>query len=121
MRVESGEVAVSLTETEDELRSLAAWLRDEDTLRGRVRLAERPIEQGHMGATLDAVVTVVSSGTTSAFVSSLFSWLSHKRETRKVSLKVRAENGREIEISCGSSDEVQPIIERIRSFLNDDM
>lgn len=112
-----GEIVVSLADADEELRSLAAWLRDEDQFRGRVRLNETPIQHGQMGGVLDTVVTVVSSGTASAFVSSLFSWLTHKRETRRVTLKVRAGGNQEIEISCGSSDEIQPIVEQVRSIL----
>ncbi|MCA1655914.1 MAG: hypothetical protein LC635_05655 [Pseudonocardiaceae bacterium] len=70
--------------SDEELRRLARWLSDEDELRGRVDLAHEPVRPGQMGGTADAVVVLLTSGTASALVSSLFAWLGHRREVSRV-------------------------------------
>ncbi|GAA3892661.1 hypothetical protein GCM10022243_67050 [Saccharothrix violaceirubra] len=82
---------------EDDLGALVKWLRDEDGLRGRVSLAASSPGQGEMGAALDAVVVVLTGGTASVLVRSLFDYLKHRRTTSKVTLRVRGEHGRELD------------------------
>lgn len=114
----SGMVAVSVGESADELRSLAAWLRDEDEFRGRVGLHES-VESGQMGGVLDSVTVMVSSGTAGALVSSIFAWLARRREVRTVSFKVRSAAGQELELRCGSTEDAQKIIGDVIRFLDE--
>ncbi|WP_433272472.1 effector-associated constant component EACC1 [Actinosynnema sp. CS-041913] len=102
---------------EDELRSLVRWLRDEDDLRGRVESTAAPIAPGRMGAGLDAAVVVVTSGTATVVVRSLFDWLKHRRSAAKVTLTLRTEDGRELELTCGSADDAQATVVAVRGFL----
>lgn len=115
----SGMVAIGLDDSDEELRSLAAWLRDEDEFRGRVHLKES-VQSGQMGGALDAVTLAISSGTASILVTSIFGWLKHRREARKVSLKLRDDSGREFNLTCGSADDTDKIIDNIRRFLSDE-
>ncbi|HEX4705791.1 MAG TPA: hypothetical protein VH352_26980 [Pseudonocardiaceae bacterium] len=55
-------VSISLSDADDQLRQLAGWLRDEDELRGRVRLVGPPIAPDQLGGVLDAVEVVLTSG-----------------------------------------------------------
>lgn len=116
----SGTVSVDLDCSDDELRSLAKWLRDEDELRGRVSLVPRPIESGEMGATLDTVQVAITSGTVGTLLTSLFAWLTHRRLTKKVFLKFRTEQGREITLTCGSADDVSQVLEDVRTLIADE-
>lgn len=111
--------SVAIGGDEDDLRSLAKWLRDEDSLRGRVSLADRPIGAGQMGGTLDSVVTVLTSATAGSFVTSLFGWLGRRRESSSVTLKARNAHGAEIELKCGSATDATVVIDELRSFLVD--
>jgi hypothetical protein len=113
----SGTVAIG--GTEEDLRSLAKWLRDEDALRGRVSLADRPIAVGEMGGVLDAVVVVLTSSTAGQLVSSVFGWLGRRREAASVVLKARNARGAEIELKCGSAADAGTVIADLRSFLAD--
>lgn len=116
----SGIVAISVPGSGDELRQLAAWLRDEDELRGRVQLAEIPIQAGQMGGVVDSVVVAVTSGSATAFCTSLFGWLGRRKETQRVSLKIKRSGAvEELELSCGSPTDTDDILGSMRQFLND--
>ncbi|MGH3866315.1 MAG: effector-associated constant component EACC1 [Pseudonocardiaceae bacterium] len=84
----------------DALRSLLDWLRQEDTLRGRVRTAPTPVRPGEMGA-LDAalVVALGSGGAGAVLAASVSSWLSQPRRA-DVALTVTAEDGRRIKLDA---------------------
>lgn len=116
----SGTVLVDLDGSDDELRSLATWFRDEDELRGRVTLVPRSIEPGEMGAALDAVQVAITSGTVGTLVTSLFAWLTHRRLTKKVFLKFRTEQGREVTLTCGSVDDVSQVLAHVRALIADE-
>ncbi|GAA3998589.1 hypothetical protein GCM10022247_18490 [Allokutzneria multivorans] len=110
--------AVVRTGEEDDLRALARWLQEDDVLRGRVRLAEHPIQQGHMGGLLDGIVIVLTSVTAKSFVESLFAWLTARRTATAVTLTVRAPDGREVELTCGSAADAQQVTSSIGKLLD---
>lgn len=103
--------------SDEEVRSLLRWLRDEDDLRGRVNAAEPAIADGGMGGLVDAVVLVLTGGTAPVLVRSLFGWLAHRRAATKVSLRVKA-NGKEAELTCGSADDAQTVLAALRAHLD---
>jgi hypothetical protein len=113
----SGSVAIG--GSEEDLRSLAKWLRDEDALRGRVTLADRPVAAGQMGGVLDSVVVVLTSATAGQLVKSMFGWLRQKREASAVVLKARNASGGEIELKCGSATDATAVIGELQAFLAD--
>jgi hypothetical protein len=78
----------------------------------------RPIAAGEMGGVLDAVQVVLNSGTATALVPALFAWLHHRRSASKVTLKVRGDRGREIELTCGSADDAQDVLRQITTVLD---
>lgn len=112
----SGTVAIRLGAVEgaeQEIRKLARWLRDEDELRGRVRLESAPIEQGHMGGAVEAVVVVVTSGAASVFVRSLFDWLARRNEAAKVALTFESDDGSKIDLECGSAADAEKLLKAL--------
>jgi hypothetical protein len=105
--------------TDEELRSLANWLRDEDDLRGRVRLSAAPIQEGHMGGTVDAIAMVLTSGTASVAIKSVMNWLTAKRAAEKVVLKLESAAGRQLQLTCGSSADPQAVLDSAREFFEE--
>ncbi|GAA1030196.1 MULTISPECIES: effector-associated constant component EACC1 [Amycolatopsis] len=112
-----GTIAITMPgASDDELRKLAAWFRDEDDLRGRVRAQDAPAGPGEMGGALDAITVIATSGTATAFCRSLFDWLTRLRDARKVSLKLT--RGKEtLELECGSGDDSAQVLAAVRNFL----
>jgi hypothetical protein len=114
----SGTISVSVPDAGDELRQLGAWLSDEEELRGRVRFSDAPIPPGQLGGVLESVVVVATSGTATAFCTSLFSYLARAREAKKVTLKVKNAAGAELELVCGSADDYREVAETLQRFLD---
>jgi hypothetical protein len=117
--VNSGTVDIRIDEATDELRSLARWLRDEDEFRGRVDFTEGTPVPGQMGGFVDALTVIVTSGTATTLVSSLFAWLGRRGEAKVVSLKMRTVDGREVDLKCGSSDDAERLLTQVRSLFSD--
>jgi hypothetical protein len=119
--VAAGTVAIRLDDaddSDDELRQLARWLRDEEELRGRVDLELAPIQQDHMGGMAQAVVVVLTSGTASALVTSLFNWLAHRRDVDKVTVSVEPGPTGKVEVTCGSPDDAERLLRACRDVLS---
>jgi hypothetical protein len=112
-----GIVQVKIVELTDELRSLAQWLRSEDELRGRVRLANRPVQVGDMGAALDAVVIAVSGGgAATIFVQSLFAWLSQRQKNMSVRLRLVRPDGQDAELDLTGIRDPEAVIDKVLKF-----
>jgi hypothetical protein len=111
--------SVAISGGEDELRSLAKWLRDDDDLRGRASLTDRPIAAGAMGGVLDTVAVVLGSANAGVFVRSLFGWLGRRRDAAGVVLKARNARGAEIELTCGSTTDASVVIGELQAFFVD--
>jgi hypothetical protein len=109
---------VSATGSDEDLRELARWFRDEEDLKGKVGLAHTPMREGHMGGTLDAVTLVLTSGTAAVAVRSLFNWLGRRREAMRVAITVKSASGDQIDLSCGNADDAERIIEAVRQNLD---
>jgi hypothetical protein len=113
-KVTSRTISVS-TESDDDLRQLANWLRDEDDLRGRVRLVEGPVTPGQMGGVVDAVELIATSGTATALVRSLFGWLRHCRTAKRVTVRFG-----DSELRCGSADDAALLLARLSELVGKD-
>lgn len=83
----------------DELRSLLAWLQQDDALRGLVDMQNTPVGREEMGGLLDALTVVLgTSGVAAALSGSLSTWISQRRSD--VKLTVTTPNGRSVEIDA---------------------
>nr|WP_157527999.1 hypothetical protein [Kibdelosporangium sp. MJ126-NF4] len=111
--------SITVDGTDDDLRSLANWLRDEDELRGRVKLESAPIEEEQMGPVLDAVVVILTSATAGTLIRSVKDWLIANRNAKKVTLKLTSKDGGKLELSCGSADEAETAMQAARKFLGE--
>jgi hypothetical protein len=105
----------------DELRNLRGWLLDEDELRGRVSLRERPAEPGTLpGGTLEAVAVATVGGTAGALIQTLCSvlvtWLRTRRS--QVEITVIGYNGAKValttrDVRALSSDGVRDVVDEL--------
>jgi hypothetical protein len=83
----------------EELRSLLAWLQQDDALRGRVRMQNTPVGPEEMGGLLDALTVVLgTSGVAAALSGSVSTWISQRRSD--VKLTVTAPNGRSVDVDA---------------------
>jgi len=90
---------VALNETPpDELRSLRAWLAEEDELRGAVRLVEAPPPLDTLGVTADALQVVAGSAST-ALAASLIAWI--RTRTGRVRIVVKGK-GKSVELDSAT-------------------
>lgn len=112
-------VSITLDGADEKLRSLANWLRDEDDLRGRVRVSRAPIPDEHMGAALDAIVVILTSATMGTMFTSVKDWLVAKGAAEKVTLTLRSETGREIDLTCSSAADVETLLGSAREFFQE--
>jgi hypothetical protein len=113
----SASVTIGSDGSAEDLRSLARWLRGEDELKGRVRLVDSAIAPGELGGELEALVLVLSSGTATAFVTSLFHWLGRRRAATMIILRIKDKNGKTVELRCGSADDAAVLLGQIRETL----
>ncbi|MGV9297170.1 effector-associated constant component EACC1 [Amycolatopsis sp. NPDC003676] len=114
----AGIILITMPEAaDDELRKLAAWFRDEDDLRGRIRAQDAPARPGEMGGALEAITVIATSGTATALCRSLFDWLARRREARKVSLKLTMGEDK-LELECGSGDDSAEVLAALQKFLD---
>jgi hypothetical protein len=103
--------------SDEELRRLIRWLRDEDDLRGKVEVVSEPLHEGHMGGLVELVSVVLTSTTASALVPSLFDWLARRRENGAVSVVV---DGERIEINAGSTSDAERLLNACRRTVSDE-
>lgn len=104
---------------DDDLRSIANWLRAEDDLRGRVHLAVRPIEPGQMGGVVDAVsVALGRGGVAVALVRSLFGWLGQRRKGSRLRLELR-DGDREVKIDIDAVQDPDAVVDKVLGFFTD--
>lgn len=83
----------------EELRSLRAWLVEENELRGRVRLRQRPPEPDELGA-VDDVLTVAfgPGGAATVLASVLITWIRHR--TGNVTVKLTRPDGTSVDVTA---------------------
>jgi hypothetical protein len=90
-------VTLSVSGGAAEAAELAAWLDEEDALRGRVRREAGPVPDGALGGELQQlVVGLTSGGVATAVASVIVAWL--RRRTGSVSVRVSGRDGFELEV-----------------------
>jgi hypothetical protein len=117
--VGAGTVIITTDGAEEQLRSLANWLRDEDGLRGKVILSSAPILDGRMGGAFDAVVAILTGSTVGTLVTSIRDWRIARRSAETVTLRLTSGGGRELELKCGSAADTQIVLDSARKFLEE--
>ena len=102
-----------------ELVRLSQWLRSEDELRGRVRLAERAVEDSAMGGAFDAVTIAVSSGgAVTVLVKSLFAWLSLRDKPAAMKVRLTRSNGDTAEVELAGGQDQQAVLAKVITFFD---
>ncbi len=99
-----------------ELRSLWAWLRREDELRGLVRPVERPSRPGEMGPVLEALAVAVGTGGAGAVLAhSVAVWLEQRTSDLKVT--VTDPDGRKVELEGHRLRDLEAVFREVRTLV----
>lgn len=90
-------VEAMLAVVDSDAGDLAAWLADEDELRGCVRRVPAAVPAGTLGAGLSQLaVSLASGGTATALASTVIAWL--RRRNGPVTVRVSRPDGSTIEV-----------------------
>jgi len=110
------EVRLSESKSVDELRSLRDALNNENELRGHARLEQSTPHEGALGGTLEVVAVALGPGGAAAIVSHvLITWIKQRRS--QVSLRIRREDGTEIELEADRVRAADP--QQLRQLITD--
>jgi Effector Associated Constant Component 1 len=103
----------------EELASLASWLTDNESLRGRVRPQQRPPEAGRLGAVVDVLTVALGSGGVGvALVQSLCTWLRTRRP--EVTITLQGADGQSLRIDLQRAHDPEALIRAAGSLLGAD-
>lgn len=103
----------------ESLASLAAWLADNETLRGHFWPEQRPPEPGHLGAVVDVLTVALGSGGVGvALVQSLCTWLRTRRPEATISLQ--GADGQSLRIDFQRARDPEALIRAAGSLLGAD-
>jgi len=103
---------------DSDVESLQDWLRGEPAFRGHLRQGEAPGPGGAMGAVVDVIVGVVSSGAATTLAKSLQVWLTQRRAD--VALKVSGPGGREVVLDAKRIPDAQRLLDTALGWAEDD-
>ncbi|GAA1966812.1 hypothetical protein GCM10009754_44180 [Amycolatopsis minnesotensis] len=110
---------IDFVAADEDIRSLARWLRDEDGLTGRVGFTESAPRDGEMGGTIEALSVILGSGVAKQAVTSFFEWLKHRRTADQVKILVKRPGRTDhLELECGSATEADAVLLSVERFLN---
>lgn len=99
------------------LAELYRWLAAEQDLHGLVRLRVQPPADGELGASPDAVTVLLGSGGVGvALAGSLRAWVSTRRSSVTVKVKVKS---RSIEVTAVNVSDVAPVLEQVLQAIDD--
>lgn len=113
---------VSVTDDDEALRALLAWLKQEDELRGRVRMAPTTPAPGEMGAITDTLtVALGGGGAVTVLLTSVSSWMRSRRSDVSVEVTV---GERKVALEAkrvkAGPDELRELIESATQALDPD-
>ena len=101
----------------DALRSLFDWLKHEDDLRGRVTFRHGDVEPGEMGSPHDVLAVVLGTGGAgTVLVHSLFSWLSRRRSSVKITIETAA--GLKVEVDARQVVDVESLTRQVAALVD---
>ncbi|WP_280345954.1 effector-associated constant component EACC1 [Nocardia abscessus] len=100
-------------------QQLLGWLRDEDALRGLVRLAPAPIREGDLGGIAEIVTVTLSGGVTvTALARTLTTWLTHRRSDLSITI-TRKDGDASVKVT-GKRLDADTVLRRIQQLLGPD-
>jgi hypothetical protein len=115
-----GTAEIRIHDSSPGVQDLVAWLRREESLRGKVRLSETTIRPGDMGAISGAVtVALGSGGAIAVLIQSLFGWVRHRQRNGRAHLTIRSEDGRTMELDVNGLENPDALIKRAMTLLDD--
>ncbi|MDB6014692.1 MAG: hypothetical protein JWL65_6942 [Gammaproteobacteria bacterium] len=114
-----GSVSISTSDGSIDLRALAAWLREDDIFRGKIRLDEEPINLGHMGGLIgEIIIAVGGGGVANTLIRQLFTWLEKRGDRHAAHLTLKDGTGREASLDVSGLDNPDAIMHRVFEFFS---
>jgi hypothetical protein len=103
------------------LRSLHRWLGNEDDLRGRVELRNRPIAPGEMGGVADVLAVALSAGGAGtvllrSLARSVSTWLAQSRADVSVTVTTTGDT-REVKVDVQRARDPEAVLRGIEELL----
>ncbi|MBM7772383.1 hypothetical protein JOD54_002587 [Actinokineospora baliensis] len=105
----------ALTGTDDDLRDLATWLRDEDDLRGRVQVRNAPVAPGEMGGVIEALTLLLGGGGAGVLIRSVFTYLTTRRKAVVFDLELK-DGDKELKVKLTNESRVEDVLAQAESF-----
>jgi hypothetical protein len=97
--------------TSEDLTALGEWLKEENELRGAVRVAHGRIGDTQLGSVTEMLTVALGSGGAGAVLaSSLKTWLATRRTAAKLTVESA---GRRVTLDIETISEVVPLLEQI--------
>jgi hypothetical protein len=97
--------------TGDELALLGEWLRGDDELRGRVKIAQSPVRDTELGSVPELLtVALGAGGAGTVLASSLITWLQTRRTTAKITVESA---GRSVTLDIQTVGDVGPLLQQV--------
>jgi hypothetical protein len=107
------DVTITTTGDADDLRSLRAWLVQENELRGRVSLPAAPPREGTLGSVVEVLLAAVGSGgAITVLIGGIVSWLRHRGQD--VTLEITRPDGASIKLDAKRMRDVN--VEELQSL-----
>ncbi|MGW4371782.1 effector-associated constant component EACC1 [Nocardia takedensis] len=111
----NGQLQIHTDGGPDAAEQLLAWLRDEDGLRGAVRMNSEPIKEGDLGSIPEVLTIAVTGGATvTALARTLTVWLTHRRSEITVTV---SDGDRQVKLT-GKRLDPDMVMRRIQELLN---
>ncbi|CAM3962101.1 hypothetical protein KIPE111705_33575 [Kibdelosporangium persicum] len=104
------QLTVRSANADNDLASLAEWLRNERVLRGGVRQMRRPITEGQLGGAFEIIsVAVGAGGLGTVLAGALTTWLQNRPRT-----KIKISRGDlSVEIEAGKLKDAPALVEKL--------
>jgi hypothetical protein len=103
---------------DSDVESLQDWLHAEPEFRGHLHQGEAPGPDGAMGAVVDVIVGVVSSGAATTLAKSLQVWLTQRRAD--VALNVSGPEGREVVLDAKRIPDAERLVKTVLGWTGGD-
>jgi hypothetical protein len=112
------QIRISGSDTVAEYAALGKWLAGERELAGRVRLVQRPAQEGELGGAYDVLSVALGSGGTAVVIArSLVAWLQTRRSDVEITVSSPAGGTATLSARRVKDVDLQELLQEVRAAL----